>query len=380
MIPVWWAYADFGKFSMHHCFRSSPYEVTAHHAQPSSLEVSKSLWPKRRTFTVLAAMAACVLLLSACVATLPAETSEAVATGAVQNERLESIADYTLPTPEPLITAEVSAVISTEGSRANIRSGPSLDAPIVAKANPGDTYSVTGQSPEGDWWQICCVRGPADAEGEATEPAWISSAVADLDGNADAIPVIAPLLPDDVQATWQVDWTCGSERCEVRECSATIQAAANGTTDEQWLQVEHDVTWADSCFEPDNWVFEVDRFTGKERSGEYVDNFLYNYWLGVQPGPATNVYTLADGRKVAVWCAGPHEFELEESGGWTTVYAGSTCHDVRTGELVSLNYTKRWLYTGEYEGQQYERAYFGDYETLDQYLLDTNVELFFVEE
>jgi len=45
-----------------------------------------------------------------------------------------------------------------------------------------------------------------------------------------------------------------------------------------------------------------------------------------------------------------------------------------------LTYTKRWLYSGEYEGQQYERAYFGDYETLDQHLVDTNVELFYIED
>ena len=83
------------------------------------------------------------------------------------------------------------------------------------------------------------------------------------------------------------------------------------------------------CFDEDSWVFEVDRYTAKERSGEFIDNFLYNYWLGVQPGPATDVYTLDDGRKVAVWCSGPHELELEEGSGWTTVYVGNTCHDVR---------------------------------------------------
>jgi hypothetical protein len=53
---------------------------------------------------------------------------------------------------------------------------------------------------------------------------------------------------------------------------------------------------------------------------------------------------------------------------------------VRTGELVSMSYTKRWLFSGEYDGQKYERAYFGDYETLDQYLVDTDVELSFVEQ
>jgi hypothetical protein len=111
-----------------------------------------------------------------------------------------------------------------------------------------------------------------------------------------------------------------------------------------------------------------------------VDNFLYNYWLGVQPGPATDVYTLDDGRKIAVWCSGPHELEQEEGSGWTTVYVGNTCHDVETGQLVTVSYTKRWLFSGEYDGQNYERAYFGDYEVLDQYLLGSNLGLAFVEE
>jgi len=322
---------------------------------------------------------ACVLLLSACVSAIPA-APEAAASSVVQNSRLENISAHTLPTPEPLITAEVNAVIATEGSRANIRSGPSLDAPVIAKADPRDEYKITGKSADGEWWQICCVAGPGDGDGEATETAWISSVVAELDGNADAIPVIEPLLPDEVDANWRVDWSCGSERCEIRECSATIQAKSGEATDEQWLQVEHDVAWTDNCFENDSWVFEVDRFTGKERSGEYIDNFLYNYWLGVQPGPATNVFSMDDGEKVAVWCDGPHEFELEETGGWTTVYSGNTCHDVHTGVLVVLNYTKRWLYTGEFEGQQYERAYFGDYETLDQYLSNTNIDLFYLDQ
>ncbi len=101
--------------------------------------------------------------------------------------------------------------------------------------------------------------------------------------------------------------------------------------------------------------------------------------MGAQPGPATDVYTLDDGRSVAVWCSGPHELEVEESDGWTTVYKGNTCHDVRSGILVSLDYTKRWLFTGQYNDQSYERAYFGDYEAYQQRLTDANVDLLYVE-
>lgn len=322
-----------------------------------------------------------LLLLSACVAPIPVE-GEAVATPQRSNTRISDIADYDLPPQEPVIRPELTAVVNTEGSRANVRSGPDLDSPIVAKANPNDTFNVVGQSADGEWWQICCIAGPGDADGEASENAWLASVVVEIDGNAEAAPVVEPLLPDELSSSWMVDWRCGSDRCEVRQCSANIVATMGEDAEpgEQWLQVEHDVTWEDECFSTDSWVFEVDRFTGKERSGEFIDNFLYNYWLGEQPGPATNVYTFEDGRKVAVWCSGPHEVEIEEEGGWTTVYQGDTCHDVSTGELVSLSYTKRWLFSGEYDGQQYERAYFGDYETLEQYLSDTNVNLYYLEE
>lgn len=333
----------------------------------------------QRTLLLVLLLSALVGL-SACVTAIPIEDQAATGPVATRDSRLVDIADVNLPTPAPVIVPDVSARIITEGSRANIRSGPSLDAPIVAKANPGDEFDVVGVSSDGEWWQICCVRGPADGEGEATETAWLATVVVAVEGNTEAVPAIEPLFPEQLTAQWHVNWACGSERCGVPECDATITATSNEEGNQQWLQVEHEVEWADGCFESDTWTFEVDRFTGRERSGEYLDNFLYNYWLGMQPGPATDVYTLGNGRQVAVWCSGPQEFELPEENGWTTVYEGSTCHDVRTGELVTLNYTKRWLYTGSFEGQNYERAYFGDYETLEQYLLDTNAQLSYVEQ
>lgn len=325
-----------------------------------------------------------VLVLAGCAQGLPLPEQEAAAASDVPetatDSRLRDISAADLEDPEPVLIPEVTALVITEGSRANVRSGPELNAPIVAKANPGDEFQVTGMSEDGEWFQICCIPGPADEGDEATETAWLAEVVIALEGNADAIPVVESLLPEDLASTWQVEWSCGSTRCDVRECDARVHASSDGSETDQWLRIEYDVEWDDSCFEPDNWTFEVDQFTGSERSGEFVDNFLYNYWMGEQPGPATNVFMMDDGRGVAVWCSGPHEFEIEEGDGWTTLYQGNTCHDVRTGELVMLNYTKRWLYTGEFEGQAYERAYFGDYETLDQYLVDTNAELFYIDE
>lgn len=346
--------------------------LTQRQAQPNQ----NALWGQRAAQGLVVVLSA--LLLSACVTAVPVAESASRPTP-VPGQHISDIANYTLPTPEPVIVPDVSAEVITEDARANIRSGPALDAPIVAKANPGDIFQVTGRSDDGEWWQICCVAGPADEGDEATEKAWLSSVVVELDGNADAIPVVDPLLPTELTADWKVDWSCGSERCEIKECTGTITATVTSGNTEQWLQVEHNVAWADGCFEEDSWVFEVDRFSGQERSGAFVDDFRYNYWLGSQPGPATNIFTFDDGRQVAVWCGSEQEFDVPVGDGWTNAVQGYTCHDVRTGEMLYISYTTRWLYTGSYEGQNYERAYFGDYETLEQYLVDTNAELSYLE-
>ena len=319
-----------------------------------------------------------LFLLSACVTTIPVSSSSRQV-AVVPGQHISDIANFSLSTPGPVIVPDVTAEVITEDARANVRSGPALDAPIVAKANPGDSFQVTGRSDNGEWWQICCVAGPADQGDEATERAWVSSVVIETTGNADAVPVIDALLPTNLEASWKVEWSCGSERCEIKQCEGAINAKATGDNTEQWLQVEHNVTWNDGCFEDDSWVFEVDRFSGQERSGAFIDDFRYNYWLGEQPGPVTNVFTFEDGQQVAAWCGAEQEFDVPVGEGWTNSVRGYTCHDVQTGEMVYINYTTRWLYSGEYEGQNYERAYFGDYETLEQYLVGTNAELSYLE-
>lgn len=335
--------------------------------------------PQAQRAVVLSLVLLAAWLLSGCVAAVPVAQSADLTQAPVGGERLTDIADIDLPTPPPVIVPDVSAVIITEDARANVRSGPAIDAPIVAKANPGDSFEVTGKSADNLWWQVCCVPSPTDPTGDATESAWLSSEVVQVEGNEEAVPVVNALLPETLNASWQVDWSCGSERCEIKACSGTIAAESNGDSTQQWLQVEHNVNWDDDCFETDSWVFEVDRFSGDERSGAFIEDFRYNYWAGSQPGPPTDVFTFDDGRQVTVWCSAEQEFDVPVGDGWTNAVSGSTCHDVRTGELVYITYVTRWLFTGEYDGQRYERAYFGDYETLEQYLVDTNAELSYIQ-
>lgn len=292
-----------------------------------------------------------------------------------------SIDLYALPTPQPTTVPSTTVIVNTVGARANIRSGPGLDFPIVAKGNPGDGFEVLSRSEDQQWWQICCYQGADDADGSSTAEGWLSTSVVRLAGDAEAVAVSQSqqLLSPELASDWAVDWQCGSDRCEIKSCSATVRAEADGVNNQQLLTIDHEVTWDDTCFATDSWVFDVNQFTGQERTGEYGENFLYGYWLGNEPGEANGAYTLPDGQVVAVWCSGPHTVEIEEGGGWTTVYEGNTCHDVRTGMLALLSYNKRWLFTGEFEGQSYDRAYFGDNETLRQRLLDTTLTLEFVE-
>jgi hypothetical protein len=328
---------------------------------------------------IAAALLLSVLFLLAC--TAPNGLTLATAAGTPQGYSgvVESVLKYSmpvLPTPAPTEEAPLQVVINTGGSRANIRSAPGLNSEIVAKANPGDLFTVVGKSEDDAWWQICCVNGDQNA--------WVSDSVVSVAGTAEAVQVTGssePLLSSELTANYGIDWTCKSEegRCTVDACKAQVGASVNREAT-QYIPVEYQVQWDDECFDTDSWVFEVDPYTGKERTGEYADNFLYSYWIGANAGEISGVYPYGDAQGIVVYCNGPQTVEIEEGDGWTSVYEGFTCHDRKTGMLVHMDYDKRWLFTGTVDGKNVERAYFGDTEHLEQSLLDTNSNLFFVEE
>ncbi len=323
-----------------------------------------------------------LLFLTACAFT-PAPASSTVPQVEAFGGVIAELDRYVLPIPTPTVEPELTVIVDTGGARANIRSGPDTTFPIIGKGNNGEAYEVIATSEDNSWWQICCITIGADglpfvAADDEDATGWVADSVVRPAGEAEGISISRPIFQGDLTAEWDVDWACSSERCEVKQCGATVQASVNRATEQQLLPVEHQVAWDDTCFDSDSWVFEVNQFTGRERTGEYEDNFLYSYWLGREPGEANGVYRLPNDNAVAVYCSGPHEVEIEEGAGWTSVYEGNTCHDVRTGMLVYLTYNKRWLFTGEFEGETYERAYFGDFETLEQKLVESNAELLFV--
>lgn len=271
-------------------------------------------------------------------------------------------------------TATISATVTVKNRSVNVRSGPGLDFSVVNGAAQGDTFTALGLSDDEAWWQICCVAGPNDEKDNPTQKAWISNRVVTVSEAAGELGVLRPLFPDNLTAAWDVSYQCGSERCPVTECAAQVTASVRNAADPRWLEIDRNVTWDEGCGEDSTWLHQVDRADGLERYPNSTGLFFFNYWIGAKPGPANSLYTLGDA-EVTSWCGDPQTAEVEEEGGWTSAYDGVTCYDERTGMLVAMKYTKRWLFTGEFEGEKYEKAYFGDFEVYEVALKETNVEL-----
>ncbi len=280
--------------------------------------------------------------------------------------------------PSVQATQTVSATVTVKNRSVNVRSGPGLDFSVVFGARQGDTFQALGTSDDEAWWQICCVPGPSDEKENPTQKAWISNRVVTVSGEAADLGVLRPLFPDDLNAAWDVSYQCGSERCVVTECSAAVTATVRNAADPRWLEIDRTVTWDAGCGEDSTWLHQIDRTDGLERYPDSTGLFFFNYWVGAKPGPINSHYTLGE-TDVASWCGDPQSAEVEEEGGWTSAYDGVTCYDARTGTLVAMKYTKRWLFTGEFEGEKYDKAYFGDFEVYEVALQETNIALDIVE-
>ncbi len=269
-------------------------------------------------------------------------------------------------TPGP-VAESGPPTVAIETNRGNIRGGPGTDNPIVAVGQKGDTFTVIARNEAGTWLQVCCIEGERRA--------WIAESIVAVTGDLETLPIAKALFADDFAATWQVDYTCDSDRCAVAACSGAMNAVGRQFVRSTFLEIDRRVEWAEGCGDNSYWLHQVDNFSGQERYVLAPDSPLFRYWIGALPGPANDTITLADGRTVDVICAGPFTQENDENDGWTAVYTGSTCHDVRTGMIVTMHYDKQWLFTGEFEGQKYSREFFGDQESYQLTLAETNAEL-----
>lgn len=126
-------------------------------------------------------------LLAAAAQAAPVSVASAAAPVTTANSA-DAIAAKTAPA-EKAATApvELTATVATTGSRLNIRSGPGAGYAVVAKADPGAKYAVTGRNQAGDWLQIQLKESGGSS---GTGSGWVTAAFVQLDGDAQALPVV----------------------------------------------------------------------------------------------------------------------------------------------------------------------------------------------
>lgn len=250
-------------------------------------------------------------------------------------------------------------------SQVNLRGGPGTEYDVLGTVQQGTTFDVLGRDADRTWWQVCCVDG---------SPGWVSTSVASFRGDAGAVPVAAPLIPDDLDAAWAVRWECHAEGCVQEECLGQSQASPLQERSVRWLEVKREATWSGDCGEREEWITQVDRYSGQEQQAVGDNAPLFSIFAGAVPGPENRTIDLL-GRTLSLWCTDSRTKEVDQGKGWAVVLEGQACYDRKSGVLVTLQYLKRWLFSGEYEGKQYDRQYFGDYEVYQQILTGTNLPL-----
>jgi len=287
------------------------------------------------------------------------------------------------PVPTPTLTASApvtETVAETTGApaaaeaflkaagttRINVRSGPGLAWDRITNIASGQEYPIIGTNPDRSWWRILV----------GDQPGWVSSQVSTVRGNLDAVPVIAPALPEDLSATWSLKWECESpaNACKFDACSGQSVARVRKVLNERWLEIERKATWEGECGEPSTWITQADRYVGEERPTP-DEGPLFRIFENPANLGAPNRTLNYRGTEVPMWCTEPRTREQDQGEGWTVIFEGEACYDLKSGMLMTMGYFKRWLFTGTYKGKQYERQYFGDYEVYEQVLTDTNVPL-----
>lgn len=80
----------------------------------------------------------------------------------------------------------IAATVALTDARLNVRSGPSTQYPIVAKALPGQQFGATGRNSDASWIQI-------EGSGLESDWGWVSSEYVALTGSSQALPIVEPV-------------------------------------------------------------------------------------------------------------------------------------------------------------------------------------------
>ena len=100
------------------------------------------------------------------------------------------------PTPEPTQDVETNRPTRPAGPRPlptpyvivksetiNGRRGPGATFGRIGQAKQGDELMIMGRTPDGAWWQVCCM---------ANQPVWVSADLVEAKGPTDTAPVMTP--------------------------------------------------------------------------------------------------------------------------------------------------------------------------------------------
>jgi hypothetical protein len=100
------------------------------------------------------------------------------------------------PTPEPTQDVETNRPTRPGGPRPlptpyvivkaatiNGRRGPGATFERIGQAKKGDELMIMGRTPDGTWWQVCCM---------ANQSVWVSADLVEAKGPTDTTPVMTP--------------------------------------------------------------------------------------------------------------------------------------------------------------------------------------------
>lgn len=116
----------------------------------------------------------------------PAETAPpGVAPTATETELpTPTITETETPSPTPSVTP--TPFIIVESGLVALRSGPGVEFPLVAQLGPNIPIAITGQNPEGSWYQLCCVNGGV---------VWVAGSHVLVNNDPRAVALFAPGTP-----------------------------------------------------------------------------------------------------------------------------------------------------------------------------------------
>jgi hypothetical protein len=94
-------------------------------------------------------------------------------------------------------TPEATPYVTSGGNyNVNVRSGPGTDYPRIGRLGANDSMAIIGKTPDGLWWQVCCVDG---------QTGWVSADVVKANGPLENVPIpldlLAPAATETVGAT-----------------------------------------------------------------------------------------------------------------------------------------------------------------------------------